>query len=216
MNDSPRGQHAKTARDYLEAARALLGKDPRLQRAAEYGLRMLSRALDEIRGELDGWEMAELAAVYDTLAVLVAEALDIDATDAFRMLAVLCGDEDARRLTRGQPAPTSGQLQWLRGRVLWVTVTYESGSGGRSRRVAEIVYKNSAGDLRSAKAALEFGYEDLPGRVRERMMTDGQQAVRYQLYPAPAPQSGPASAAASQHSRAATTDPNPTGTDERN
>ena len=190
MNDSPRGPHAKTARDYLEAARARLGKDHRLQWATEYGLRMLLRVLDEIHGEIDGWEMAELAAVYDTLAVLVAEGLDIDSTDAFRTLAVLCDDEDALRLTRGQPEPTSGQLQLLRGRVLWVTVTYECGSGGRSRRVTEIAYKNSTGGLRSAKAALELGYEDLPGRVRERMMTGGQETVRYQLYPAPAPQAG--------------------------
>ena len=127
------------------------------------------------------------ASVYDSLALLVGEALDIDASRAFRTLAVLCNDEEARRLTRGQPTPTSSDLQLLRGRVVWITVTYESRADGRSRRSAEVTYKSRAGDLRSVKSALDFGYEDLPGRVRERMMASGQQAVRYQLYPAPEP-----------------------------
>jgi hypothetical protein len=190
MTESPRGARAGTARDYLEAARARLGKDHRVQRAADYGLRLLSRLLDEVRGEIDGWEMAELTAVYDTLALLVADALGLGAADAFRSLAVICGDEDALRLTRGQPEPDQAFLRLLHDRVLWVTVTYESEPRGQSRRVTEVAYKNAAGNLWAAKATVNFAYEDLPGRVRGRMLTGGQRAVRYQLYPAPAP--GPA------------------------
>jgi hypothetical protein len=185
MNDSLLGPHIKTAKDYLTAARARLARDRPAQWAADYGLRLLSRLLDEVRGEIDGWEMAELAAVYDTLALLIAKALDIDSDRAFRALAVLCADEEARRLTRGQPAPASADLQLLRGRVVWITVTYASLADGRSQRIAEITYKSSAGDLRADRSEVEFGYEDLPGRVRERMLAGGQDTVRYQLYPAP-------------------------------
>ena len=110
----------------------------------------------------------------------------------FCALVVLCDDKEAFRLTRGQPEPAPGLLRLLRERVLWVTVTYDSGAGGRCGRVTEIAYRNAAWDLRSARAAVEFGYEDLPAQVRERMMTGGQQAVRYQLYPASALTSRPA------------------------
>jgi hypothetical protein len=187
MNDSLLGPHIKTARDYLDAARARLTNDRGVQWAADYGLRMLSRLLDEVRGEIDGWEMAELAAVYDTLALLMAEALDLDSSQAFRALAVLCSDDEALRLTRGQPEPTSAQMQLLRSRVIWITVTYESAANGRSRRVTEITYENAAGELRSAKSALDFSYEDLPNHVRDRMTASGKRAFRYQLYPAPGP-----------------------------
>ena len=60
MNDSLLGPHIKTARDYLDAARARMTRDRPVQWAADYGLRLLSRLLDEVRGEIDGWEMAEL------------------------------------------------------------------------------------------------------------------------------------------------------------
>ena len=185
MNDSIIGPHIKTAKDYLDAARARIARDRPSQWAADYGLRLLSRLLDEVRGEIDGWEMAELAAVYDTLALLVAEVLDTDTGRAFRVLAVVCGDEEARRLTRGQPEPTTADLQLFRSRVLWITVTYETQSGGRSRRIVEITHKTMTGDLRLAKSALDFDYEDLPDRVRKRMTAGLKQAIRYQLYPAP-------------------------------
>jgi hypothetical protein len=187
MNDPLSRPQVKTARDYLDAARARLAKDPLVQRAADYGLRMLSRVIEEVRGEIDGWEMAELASVYDTLTLLIAEVLDIDAGAAFRALAVLCSDDEALRLTRGQPEPTSEHLRLLRSRVLWITVTYEAGESGagHSLRIAEIAYKNAAGELRSARSTLELGYEDLPARARERMLASGQPAIRYQLYPAP-------------------------------
>jgi hypothetical protein len=183
MTEKPRSEHGKTARDYLKAASAQLGKGRLVQRTAEYGVRLLSQALDEI----DGWELAELAAVYDTLAMLLAQGLGLNETDAFRALSVLCGDADALRLTRGQPEPDTELLRLLRGQIVWVTVTYESAAGGRSRRVAEVAYRNSCGKLRSARTTVDFGYEDLPGRVRERMLSGGRQAVRYQLYPAPVP-----------------------------
>jgi hypothetical protein len=192
MTDSARGPRAKTAGEYLRAARARLEKDRRVQGAAQYGLRLLSQILDELRGEIDGWEMAELTAVYDTLAMLVADALDIEAAEAFRALAVLCDDKEALRLTRGQAEPTSKLLRLLRERLLWVTVTYDSGMDGRCGRVTDVAYRNAVGDPMSARAAVELGYDDLPGRVRERMISGGQQAVRYQLYPAPALTSRPA------------------------
>jgi hypothetical protein len=185
MRESPRSARAGAARDYLEGARARPGKGSRVQRAADCGLRLLSRLLDGVRGEIDGWEMAELAAVYDTLATLVADTLGLDAADALSALALLCGDEEALRLTRGRPETNLAMLGLLMDGLLWVTVTYESGPRGQSLRVTEVAYRKATGDLRSAKAAVEFAYEDLPGRVRERMLTTGQHAVRYQLYPAP-------------------------------
>jgi len=185
MNDSVLGPHVKTARGYLDAVRAWLGGDRGVQQAAGYGLRMLWRILDEVRGEIDGWEMAELAAVYDALALLIAEALDLDSSQAFNALAVLCSDAEALRLTRGQPEPIFAQMQLLRSQVIWITVTYGSAAHGRGWRLTEIAFKNAAGDLRSTKSTVDFRYDDLPKHVRGRMTGSGQRAIRYQLYPAP-------------------------------
>ena len=183
MTESPLSPYIKTARDYLEAAGARLDKDQRVHQAVGYGVKLLTRVLGDVRTELDGYEMAELAAVYDTLAIQVAELLQLDAPDAFRALAEFCHDKNAQRLVRGQPPPTPELLQLFRSRLLWITVTYEAPPGEPSRRISEIAYTNASGELRSGKASLEFGYEDLPDRVRERLLASGQQAVRYQLYP---------------------------------
>jgi hypothetical protein len=43
---------------------------------------------------------------------------------------------------------------------------------------------NAGGGLRSTAATAELGYEELPGRVRGRLIASGRDAVRYQLYPA--------------------------------
>jgi hypothetical protein len=196
MNDSDINPLAQTARDYLAAARTRLAKEhdaartrtdlePAFQLLAAYGLRMLARFLAEALGDIDEWEIAELASVYDTLALLIKEALGIDKDAAFRMLAVLCGDDDARRQTKGQAAPAAADLQLLRRQLMWVTVTYEHESGSRCRRTTEIAYQIAAGDPRNRRAELDIGYEDLPDRVRRRMFASRQQAVRYQLYPAP-------------------------------
>lgn len=187
MTESPLSPLIKTARDYLAAAGTQLRHDQPVQQAVGYGVRLLTQVLDEVRTELDGYELAELTAVYDTLAIQLAEALDLDAAAAFLALAEFCGDQNAVRLVHGQPAPTPGQLRLLRSRLLWITVTYEAPTGEPSKRVTEISYVNASGALRSAAATVEFGYEDLPDRVRRRMIATGQEAVRYQLYPASNP-----------------------------
>jgi hypothetical protein len=184
MPESPLSPLLKTARDYLDAASTRLDKNQLSHQAAGYGLTLLMRILDEVRTELDSYELAELAAVYDTLAVQAADISGLDAAAAFRALAVFCNDDKARLLVQGQPPATPEQLSLLRRRLLWITVTYEAPPEGRSRRVTEIAYRNAEGGLRSSQASLEFGYEDLPDRVRARLLASGQQAVRYQLYPA--------------------------------
>lgn len=145
--------------------------------------------MNDSRDKIDGWETAELAAVHDTLAALIARALELGMDHAFRVLAALCDEDEGRRLSRGQPEPTATHLRSLHSRVLWITVTYESGPDGDGQRAAEITYQTTDGDLRSARSALAFGYDDLPGRVRQRMLASGQRAVCYQLYPASDPHS---------------------------
>jgi hypothetical protein len=189
MNDSLISPGLKSARDYLEAARTRLPRDKPIHHAADYGLRLLTQVLDEVRDEVDGWEMAEVAAVYDTLTLLVAQALGVNANQSFRALAVLCEDEEALRLTRGQPEPPPALLQRLRSQLIWITVTYESAPNGKSQRIVDITHRNAAGDLRSAKSKIDFGYDDLPEPVRKRMLASGQSAVRYELFRASAPES---------------------------
>jgi hypothetical protein len=137
-------------------------------------------------GQIDGWETAELAAIYDTLAGLVADALGLDVTDALGALAALTGAHDLFQPASGRPELDLARPRLVCAPVLWITVTYETGPGGRGRRVTEVAYQDAAGDPRTASAAAEFGAGSLPGRARERMRAGGQRAVRYQLYPAPA------------------------------
>jgi hypothetical protein len=145
--------------------------------------------MNDSRDKIDGWDMAELAELYDTLAALIARALELDMDQAFRALAVLCDDDGGLRLPGGQPEPAATHIRLLHSRVLWITVTYESRPDGRGQRVAEVTYQAAAGDLCSARSTLAFGYDDLPSRARQRMLASGQRAVCYQLYPAPDPRS---------------------------
>lgn len=145
--------------------------------------------MKDSRGKIDGWEMAELAEVYDTLAALIARALGLDVDHACRALALLCDDDEGLRLSGGQPEPAATHMRLLHSRVLWITVTYESRPDRGGQRVAEVIYQAAAGDLCSARSTLAFGHDDLPGQVRQRMLASGRRAVCYQLYPAPDPRS---------------------------
>jgi hypothetical protein len=145
--------------------------------------------MKDSRDKIDGWEMAELAEVSDTLAALIGRALELDMDHACRALAVLCDDDEGLRLSRGQPEPTATHMRLLHSRVLWITVTYESLRDGGGQRVAEVTYQGAAGDLCSARSTLAFGYDDLPGLARQRMLASGRRAVCYQLYPVPDPRS---------------------------
>lgn len=172
-----------TAREYLNAARARLCGGRPTQQAAGYGVGLLSRLLDRVRWDLDGYEMAELTSVYDTLAVQVADLLGLDPRTAFVGLTVLCDDQNARRLVQDQPQPAAEEERLLRSRLLWITVTYEAAPDRPVRRITGIAYRKDDGSLKSGTTSLEFGYEDLPERVRERMLRTGHPTVRFQLYP---------------------------------
>ncbi|MFC4055082.1 hypothetical protein ACFOY4_35795 [Actinomadura syzygii] len=184
MKESPLSPLINTAKGYLQQARESLDADRRPDLAIAYGLDLLGRVLSEAQKELAEGDMAEVAVVYDALAGQVAEVFGMSVPEAFRALAELCDDSSARLLVAGQPAPDAAQLALLRSGLVWITVTYQVPRGRRCRRSAEIVYRARDGAPVSRKVTQEFGWEDLPDRSRERILTGDARTVRYQLYPA--------------------------------
>jgi hypothetical protein len=154
-----------------------------MRSAASSTWKQIQKVLREARGDVEDSELAELAVVYDSLATLLGQALEIDQAAAFAALAVLCGDQDALRLSRGQPQPSGALLGRIRERLLWATVSYDAGSRGRGKRTTEITYRSVNGQPRARQAEADLGYDDLPERARKRMLRSGQAVVGYQLYP---------------------------------
>jgi hypothetical protein len=188
MTDSYLSPLIMTARECLDAAWARV--DRPAQQVVGHGVDLLSRLLDQARSDVDAYEMAELASVYDALAVQVADLAGMDTGAAFVALVVLCQDQTARQLVGGQPPPEPSHLGLLRGLLLWITVTYQTAPRGPASRTTALVHRDPGGQLRSRTTRLECGYEDLPGRIRTRMLATGQRGIRFQLYPETARGSG--------------------------
>ncbi|MFE1318039.1 hypothetical protein [Kitasatospora phosalacinea] len=154
--------------------------------ALAYGLELLGRVIEGVQSDLEGGELVEVAIVYETLATETARLLELAEPEAFRALVELCDDNRARLLLTGQPAASAEVLELLRQRLVWLTVTYDWPSEGPSRRVVEIVHHSAAGALRSCTATQSMEWQELPDRVRARMLGGTDRKVRYQLFPATA------------------------------
>jgi hypothetical protein len=176
-----------TARAFLQDA--LRQPDPlRLggpvaEAAKRYAIQLYRRWLDEIKAEQEGDQMAEVALVYVTLAEQVGQLVQRSEQDLLAALIELCDDESARPLLRGQAAPSSELVQLLRGRMVWITVTYDGTPKGPCQRVIEVVHRGGAGELATRKVTHRLGWDDLPDDVRGRIVGKNQTTVRFQLYP---------------------------------
>lgn len=111
-SSSPVSPAIRTVSNYLKVAQPRFRLHGPITSAAanatiSYGLRILAQVLERTSDDLDAYELAERAAVYDTLAGLVADRLGIAHDDAFRALVELCPDELASQLVRGHPTPPS-------------------------------------------------------------------------------------------------------------
>jgi hypothetical protein len=182
----------RSASDYLDAAAQRVAARGKVQHlAAGYGVQLLARLLDRVRGGLDEREFAEVTAVYDLLADEAVKAFGLpDTAAAFRALAELCDDPEAGRLLAAQPPAAPGHLRLLRDRVLWITVTYHGGE--RPGRECRIIYTGPGnGDPLAVHAFVDFPYEDLPARARARMIQTGQPTVRFELYSVAGQAAGP-------------------------
>jgi hypothetical protein len=181
-------QDITTARAFLQDA--LRQPDPfRLggpvtQAAKHYGIQLYRRWLNEIRAEQEADQMAEVALVYATLAEQVAQLVQRAEQDLFAGLIELCDDEAARPLLAGQaPAPRE-LVDLLRGRMVWITVTYDTSPREPCRRMVEIVHRGGEGELATRKVTHRLTWDDLPSDVRGRVLERNQTTVRFQLYPA--------------------------------
>ncbi|WP_329179196.1 hypothetical protein [Streptomyces sp. NBC_01477] len=184
MTDLPLKALLESAKSQLQQARNQ-PRDASVQSriVLAYGLELLARLLDGVQSGLEDGELVEVALVYDTLATETARLFTLAVPEAFRALVELCDDTRARRLLAGQPAASPDVLDLLRRRLIWLTVTYEWPAAGPRRRVVEIVHRTPQGALLSCDVAQAVSWQDLPDRVRSRLLAGTGQAVRYQLYP---------------------------------
>lgn len=187
-SSSPVGPAIRTVSNYLKVAQPRFRiHGPTTSAAANatigYGLRILAQVLEKTSDDLDAYEMAERAVIYDTLAGLVADRFDITQDDAFRALVELCPDELASQLVHGQPVPPLAHVELLQKQLGIVTVKYERGQDTRFSRVTEIVFRADGEKWPRVTEVIELTYEDIPRMARERLIYENKDAVRYQLYP---------------------------------
>lgn len=193
---------AATARDYLELVQRehlpRLALNPALNAkgrvgvvAAGFVVRHLIQLLADVEQDLAKGEVAEVAIVYDQLVQIAAELIDRPAEAVFPALVELCDDPVARVLVDARGTTDVAALEALRGRILWITVTYRlSDDNARDRcdveRVVAVGYLPGPGELRPSVRRMTYGMsrDDLTRTVRNRLSkkSDG---IHFQLYPRP-------------------------------